>query len=369
MTKETNFEGIFIWGAGFNAERLNIENVLQGENIIGYIDNDIKKTKMLFFGKPVYAPDILEEHRNAAIFISVGKREEIYQQICTDYPFYAERILESRYFQKSKLMARYEKAGDREEKEIVRYLKGHDLDVFNYPFVEKYRADDIFIGRENGLLFTIHNGKKLYFSKDYDTEEKAKRYYLSLRVEQDADSPHRYLTESFQVADRAVVVDAGAAEGIFSLDVIDKVKKIYMFEPEKNWVDALQHTFQNYMDRVVIINKCVSNYTNDETTTIDEAVEEEKVDFIKMDIEGEEYYALEGAERLLRKSPDVKCVICTYHQEFAYEVIKNRLEEIGFCTTHSKGYMWFMEHFNEMRPPVLRRGLIYAEKKQKGDSY
>lgn len=370
--RKSDFTGIFIWGTGFHAGRINVEyeNVLKRENIIGYIDNDLKKTGKLFCGKYVYAPDILKEYKDAAIFISIERKEEIYQQIYTDYPFYEGRILEPDYFfleveklkLTMKLIARYENCGDKEIEEVIEYLRNHSLDFFNYSFVEKYKTSEIFIGTEHGLFFTIHKGKKLFFSKEYDTEQKAREYYLLLIIEQDKDSPHRYLTETFQIPDGAVVIDAGAAEGTFSLDIIDKVEKIYMFEPDRNWVDALQYTFEKYMDKVVIVNKGVSDYTNDGMTTIDAVVKEEKIDFIKMDIEGEEYYALQGAEKLLGKSPDVKCDICTYHQEFAYEAIKNKLEEFGFQTTHSKGYMWYAEHFNEMRPPVLRRGLIRAEK-------
>ena len=44
------------------------------------------------------------------------------------------------------------------------------------------------------------------------------------------------------------------------------------------------------------------------------------------------------------------------------EAINNKLKEYGFKTDHSYGYMWYVEHFNVMRPAVLRRGLIRAEK-------
>jgi hypothetical protein len=364
--KKSDYTGLFIWGTGVKAKELNIiyENELKREAIIGYIDNNLKKKGKLFCGKKIYAPDVLKGYKNAAIFISVEKKEEIYQQICTEYPFYKKRILEADYFIKMKLMTRYKKNEDDEVKEILNYLEEHPLNVFNYSFVEKYKAESIFISLENGLYYTIHNGKKLFFSKDYDTEQKAREYYLSLIIEQDINSPHRYLTESFQVPNAAIVIDAGAAEGIFSLDIIDKVKRIYMFEPEKSWVEALNYTFKMYKDKVTIINKCVSNYKDDETTTLDDSIEEGKIDFIKMDIEGEEYYALQGAEKLLTSSPNVKCDICTYHQEFAYAAIKSELEKLGFYIAHSKGYMWYIEHFNIMRPPVLRRGLIRAEKKE-----
>lgn len=363
--KGADYTGIFIWGTGFYAERLNTiyQNELKKENIIGYIDNDLSKKGKLFWGKKIYDSDVLNKYINSLIFISVEQKEEIYQQICTEYPFYKDRILEESYFVKMRLLTRYSQSEDSEIKEIVKYLDNHPLGNFNYLFVENYKKSKIFIGKEKGLYYTIHNGKKLFFSKDYDTEEKARQYYCSLIIEQDVNSPHRYLTESFRVPDGAVVIDVGAAEGIFSLDIIDKARKIYMFEPEKNWMEALKYTFEMYLDKVIIINEYVSNYMDIDTTTLDNSIKENKIDFIKMDIEGEEYYALQGAKKLLERSPNVKCDICTYHQEFAYEAIKNELEKMGFCTEYSKGYMWYVEHFNIMRPPVLRRGLIRAEKK------
>lgn len=362
--KANDYIGIFIWGTGYNANKLNsiYKNEIKNENIIGYIDNNPQKCGELFWEKPVYSPDVLNKYNNVAIYISVEKKEEVYQQICAQYPFYKEKVLEIDYFKKKKLMTRYEGSEDSEIKEIMKYLHEHQLQVFNYAFVEKYKAEEIFIGMENDLYYTDYHGKKLFFSKDYDTEQKVRQYYLSLLIEQDENSPHRYLTDSFKVPDGAVVIDAGTAEGMFSLDIIDKVKKIYMFEPEKNWVDALKYTFGEYMDKVVIINQCVSNYVSEGTTTIDHSVTEDKVDFIKIDIEGEEYYALQGAEKLLKRSHNVKCDICAYHQEFAYEAIKHKLEEIGFLTMHSKGWMWYPEYSNITRPSVLRRGLIRAEK-------
>jgi len=64
----------------------------------------------------------------------------------------------------------------------------------------------------------------------------------------------------------------------------------------------------------------------------------------------------------LLNSSEVECIVCTYHQECAYDAIKYYLEELNFRVSHSDGYMWFHEHFNRMRPPVLRRGLIKAKK-------
>jgi predicted RNA methylase len=355
---------IFIWGTGFNAKRLNklYQNELSKEMIIGYIDNNSEKWGTEFCGKKVYSPDSMKEMDDVTIYISINKYSEVLEQIRNTFDSSKVAILDRNYFKKKRLITRYSGSEEPEINEIIEYLDEHELDVFNYPWVEDYRGLTFDFYREDGLLYVIHKGKKLFFSKRYDTEEKAKEYYISLLLEQHHSSPHRYLTDSFDVMEGDVVVDAGAAEGIFSLDVIDKAKKIYMFEPESEWVEALEHTFSDYKEKVVIIQKCVSNYSDNTTTTIDIAVHEPVINFLKMDIEGEEFYALCGAKHLLERSDGVKCVVCTYHQEFAYYAIKSKLEEMGFNVNHSEGYMWYIEHFNSMRPMTLRRGVVRAEK-------
>lgn len=356
--------GIFIWGTGLRARKINeiYGNELKEEKILGYIDNDPNKVGSDFWGYKVYSPSILNEYPKCYVYIAVYKQDEIYAQICNEFSDKKSMVLEKEYFGKKKLITRYRDSEDEEIREIVSYLRNNPLDVFNYEFVKKYTCEDMVIESENGLLYTIHNGKKMFFSKDFDNEEKVRTYYKSLLVEQDLKSPHRYITDDFKVENGSVIIDAGVAEGNFTLDVVDQIKKAYLFEPDKNWVEALYMTFSQYDDKIKIINKAVSDYCDEETTTIDIAVNEERVDFIKMDIEGEEYYALNGAKKIIDRSKGMRAVVCAYHQEFAYEAINNKLKEYGFKTDHSYGYMWYVEHFNVMRPAVLRRGLIRAEK-------
>lgn len=359
---------MFIWGTGNNAIRLNqlYSDELARENIIGYIDNDCEKWGKSFGGKKVYPPsfmkDIEYDEIYIYIYISVAKSKPIIEQIRREYAELKIRIVDSAYFFQRKLMSRYLYSEDEEIQEVMRYLDNHPLGLFNYSWTEKYQGYEFEFGHEDGLIYVIHNGKRMFFSRQYDTETKAKNYYISLLIEQDAMSPHRYISSKYEVDEGDVVVDVGAAEGIFSLDVIDKAEKIYIFEPDSDWVEALQHTFSAYNNKVEIIQKCVSNYCDETTVTIDKAISGE-IDYLKMDIEGEEFYALCGAERTFSNSNRVKCVVCSYHQEFAYHALKSKLEEFGFETSPSRGYMWFYEHFNEARPATLRRALIRGSKK------
>lgn len=361
----------YIWGTGKKAQQVNESCKLElgSINILGYIDNDIKKEGTVFWGKKIYSPDVLKNDHDSRIIILNKYYDEIVEQINRDYPYCKNHIQEKTFLKRLQVLSRYKNSGDPKLKELVNYLIYHPLGVFNYSFTEKYNEDDIsvYFDEKIGLFYVYYFGKKMYMSREYRNEEQVKRYCNSVLLEQDIESPHRYITDQFNVKENSVVVDAGVAEGNFSLLVVEKVKKIYMFEPDERWVEALNYTFEPYKDKVVIINKCVSNYVNDFTTMIDNVVAEDLINFIKMDIEGEELYALQGAQNHLLQVNDIKCVVCTYHQEYAYDAIMNFLEKLNFSVEPSEGYMWFPSHYNEMRPPVLRRGLIRANKGTEDD--
>lgn len=353
----------FIWGTGKVAQQIakEYEEQLEGLNILGYIDNDMDRQGTIFEGKRVFAPNVLLENRMCFIIIASSYRKEIQSQIEKKYPWMKNKIMERQFFRRLKLISRYQGCEEQEILEIVDYLKNNPLQIFNYSFTEKYEnmCFDIKYDVEKGLYYIYHDRKKMFFSRNLESKEKVSEYYRSICIEQDIKSPHRYLTDIFTVSNDAVVIDAGVAEGNFALSVIDKVKKIYLFEPDDNWVEALKYTFEPYKSKVVIINKGISNYLDYKTTTIDREVLESEVDFIKMDIEGEEFYALEGAQRVISSSKHMKCAICAYHQEFAYAILKDFLIKNQFCVEPTAGYMWY---FNEMRPWILRHGLIRAEK-------
>lgn len=356
---------IYLWGTGNLAEYVNAkyENEIGMLPIVGYIDNNPEKVGSLYKGKIVYSPTVLRKERECNIIILIYNDIEVKQQIKKEYPWLEDKIDNYNYFEKIKLLNRYNTSNDKEELEIVNYLYKHPLQVFNYPFTEDYDKQEIKVYYDSviDLYYVIHENKKMYFSRQYRDEKKVKDYYRSLLVEQDIESPHRYLTETYNIREGDIVVDGGVAEGNFALSIIDKVKKVYLFEPDVDWIEALNYTFAEYREKVVIVNKALSNYTAADTVELDKIIQERTINFLKLDIEGEEYYALEGAGRLLADSNDVKCLICSYHQEFAYHAIKQILEQYGFKTEHSKGFMWYPDN-SYFRLPVLRRGLIRAHK-------
>ncbi len=361
----------YIWGTGFRAIQINQLYAVQLKQIeiIGYIDNNSSKWGGVFYGNNIFSPDILNDDRESYIIIANMFSDEIIKQIIEKYPWCEDRIMEPLFFERLQVISRYKNSKEEDIQEIINYLYNHGLQVFNYPFTEKYDNKEFHIeyDEDKKLFFTLFNAKKMYFSRSLCDEKRVREYYKSICLEQDINSPHRYLTDTFEIKDDAVVVDAGVAEGNFALSIVDRAKKIYLFEPDIEWVEALNYTFEPYKEKVVIINKCLSNYIDDSTTTIDETLGSSKVDFIKMDIEGEEYYAIQGAERSIITSEDLRCVVCTYHQEFAYSAIVKLLKELNFEIEDSMGYMWYPDSFNIMRAPVLRRGVIRGEKRKKNE--
>lgn len=367
---KTNFlkemDCTYFWGTGKIAEWIfdRFGKEISEMNVQGMIDNCRQKSGIMFHGYQVYAPEILEQNKKCHIIILNDSFEEIVAQIKEYYSENVYRCESYHYFIKYRLLDRYRECKDLEIQELLEYLKDESLQVFNYPFVWDYynAVYEIVFDQKKQLFYAVVQGKKMYFAKRYGNREQVQLYLRQVMLEQDKLSPHCYLTNDFYVDDDAVVLDAGVAEGNFALSVIDKVKKIYLVEPDKEWVEALRYTFEPYMDKVVIIDKCLSNYQSGETVTVDSVVEE-SLDFLKLDIEGAEYYALQGAADTIMRSKKIKCAVCTYHNEFDYMSINSLFLQLGFQTRASRGYMWFpydKDYFVSL--PTFRRGLVRAEK-------
>ncbi len=81
-----------------------------------------------------------------------------------------------------------------------------------------------------------------------------------------------------------------------------------------------------------------------ETLSMDDLVKTErleKVDFIKMDIEGSEMLALRGAEQTLRRFKP-KLAVCVYHDFKDHWTIPQYLKELDL------GYRFYLRHFSDM---------------------
>lgn len=364
--KEMEKKKIFLWGTGLIANRLMtcVSGKSHAHIIIGFLDSDEKKWGEKFWNREIFSPDVLKTASFDAIVIACKCVEEVKEQIAQIDVNYLQSVYTIDYYIQQELLCRYKDSNDEEILSIVKYIEKNGLKIFNYDFTSKYQAlkPAIFFDDTCHMYYLYHEGKKMYFSRKLDTAAKVLEYYKSICWEQDKDSPHRYLGDITEIPKDAVVVDAGVAEGNFSLDIIDRVRKIYLIEVDKDWIDALHMTFENYMDKVVFVNKFLSNEVNEQCDTLDNIIIE-PVDFLKMDIEGCERDALEGAKEMLDKSKNIKCAICAYHRHDDEIVIRKLLESAHISCTTTKGYMWYPTYGTNKEIISLRKGVVKGEKR------
>ncbi|MFK8057964.1 MAG: FkbM family methyltransferase [Saprospiraceae bacterium] len=252
-------------------------------------------------------------------------------------------------------------AVSQEEKIALEYLSKNGLCVFPYSFTDKYKKDDIVVhdDEELKLKYVFLDGKRLYFKRNSSTRG-IKRNYSRLLAEQDLESPHRYLTDDFDIGQNAILVDVGAAEGNLPLSVIEKVSKVYLFETDPAWIEALEATFAPWKDKVEIVNKFVSNTNDASNVSLDEFFGDKPVfDVLKVDAEGAEADILEGSKAILATKHPMKLALCCYHKPHDDVEFTATLSAVDFSISFADGYMIFTDPATFF-PPYLRRGVLRA---------
>ncbi len=359
-------EKVVIWGTGEIAEKTFTRCAyISNYEIVGIVDNNERKWGNKFRNYVISSPDILKEEIADIIVVLTDKYAEIYSQIVKDYPSYSNRTANKFYFYKQAILDKYSDSNNKEIIEIINYLRNHELREFNYPFAEKYDEKKIAVVKDEecGLYYVLHNSKKLYLSRKFDTEQKAKDYYKSLLIEQDEESPHRYCDDDFKPGKNDVIIDAGAAEGIFALDYIDLAREIYLIDADELWIEALKYTFKDYGEKVHIIHSFLGAFNEIGITDTLDALIDRPVNFVKMDIEGAEWDALRGAEQLINKAKSLRLAICAYHSDFDQELIETFMDKHTIKHKTTKGYMWFPYSCRETYISTeLHRGIIRGEK-------
>jgi len=249
---------------------------------------------------------------------------------------------------------------DTEINEALSYLSKNDLSVFPYEFFNKYKEKPITIKRDaSGLPFVEHDGKKLFFKRSW-TDKHIIHAYRFLLAEQDVNSPHCYLTNNYNIKPNSIVVDIGAAEGIFAINEMDNIKHLYLVETDKEWIEALNETFKPWKDKITIINKFISDKNDDKNMTLDFYFSKINIDFLKIDVDGAEEELLRGGEKVIEANVK-QLAICTYHKKNDNRDFTKLLAEKNYKMHNSNGYMLF--YFDsEFTAPYFRRGLIRAEK-------
>ena len=134
-----------------------------------------------------------------------------------------------------------------------------------------------------------------------------------------------------------VVLDIGANIGFYTKilsDLVGETGKVYAFEPDKTNFSHLKKNAGN-LTNVEFINKAVSDktgtitlYQSDllnvdhktyetkdytskteiESVAMDDIIPKHRVDFIKIDIQGFEYFAFQGMQQIFKTNEDLKII-------------------------------------------------------------
>jgi hypothetical protein len=256
----------------------------------------------------------------------------------------------------------------KERKRTVKFLRRHLIEVFNDFFIARYlwRHVKVAFDKNNGLHYVrTAEGRRLYFKRGM-TEKEVRHMYNGLCIEQDRLSPHNYCFDDLSVDSNSVFADIGAAEGNFSLKFIDKIKKVYLFESDSNWIEALEATFHPWKEKTVIVDKYVSSYNDDKCASLDTFFQDkEKPNLLKLDVEGAESKVIEGAKQLCEKNVN-DLLVCAYHRTGDEKKLSKQLKEMDYKIKLSPGYMLFLwehNHSYDLQATFdFRKGLIHASR-------
>lgn len=211
----------------------------------------------------------------------------------------------------------------------------------HYITVKKYiTKKDIYNNSFNSISF--HGLKnQLIYPKTYN-EQSLNQTILETF---DKKNWHYYEIPQTRVNKNDFVVDCGSAEGLFALSCCERAKHVYVIEPLKIFINCLDITFKN-LSNVTIIDKALSD-SNYICNIVDDGISSYLVDFptensnqiivttldhlfleldipityIKIDLEGFDFKAIQGAKKLISKNKP-KIAITVYHTPSHLEEIK-----------------------------------------------
>lgn len=203
--------------------------------------------------------------------------------------------------------------------------------------------------REEGLYTVVllkGLSRPLYFPKAFDTVS----LYQVIAEAFYRDDWHYYEIEETTVKPGDVVLDAGAAEGLFTLIVSERAERVYAVEPLPMFADSMRKTFHG-VENVEIIEAALSDapgagVMNENgisssvsssgsgvkvaVDTVDDLFFRKgiRISYIKADLEGNELDMLMGAKETIRASAP-RIAITTYHRAEHAGLIKGLLLDLN----------------------------------------
>lgn len=292
---------LYIWGAGCRGKEI-VEKFASEWPIWGFIDNNMLLNE--YMGYTVFHPnDFKGDFNGCCILISTDKPGIIVNQI--------HEMKVSNYYSYFWLNIK--------EKD---YLLQEDIDIEKIGLVKSLLIDE----KSKWTIDQIVKKRKIGFLD-----------YTDIKVDGDEYFDHDF----FSYSNDEVFVDGGGFNGDtieeFVFFTKNNYKKIYSFEPDKKTGELLKSKLFQYGEKVnfypyglysenIVLPFCNDNQVysshitakNDASSFVqcvklDDVIGNEKVTFIKMDIEGAEIPALYGSKNIITRD-NPKLAICIYHK-------------------------------------------------------
>lgn len=248
--------------------------------------------------------------------------------------------------------------------EVLEKEKEFKILIASYEYYEAIKKDILVKVSEKYILpklekgflesvYVYNNKEKIQSIYDKLSDDRSKQIYLAYLKSRCTNNPefvYKYVSNDsyfvdgvIQLSSNEVFVDGGACWGDTVDDFIrltdNKFQRIYAFEPFKEAYEKLaEEKREKHGDdeRIILMpyglydekkkvgfnsNAAMGNTTVEELFDADNGIDvidldsviNEDVTFLKMDIEGSELAALNGAQEVIKKS-EPKLAICVYHK-------------------------------------------------------
>ena len=361
--KACNVDAV-IWGAGDICSRILKQRVFYCDYTIkAIIDNDESKWGKRILGYNITTPDDLAKISPNTVIVCSKYYVDIEAQIGDLLNNKEIRVIPYYELEQSLIERITEKYNGSEDQEIRRILDQYKNKGFSVYGSYEYEHERYYVYRDSDMMpYIFLEGKRMYYPRNrrFNADDNGE-YIDDVLIEQGTGSPHLYVREDKGIVPPkgGVIVDAGVCEGNFALRYVDDSSKMYLIESNPEWIEPLERSFRPYKSKVIICNKYLSNMDSSTTVTLDSLVDG-YADFLKMDIEGYELNALKGAKKTLGGN----CIsaICSYHRFEDESNIRSILEQYGYTTSVSDGYMFFSYDENIIKTMDFRRGIVYGKK-------
>jgi len=236
--------------------------------------------------------------------------------------------------------------------------KYSSLNLEPHPFIEDFKDD--FINnrdkyREAFNLLEDNKSKEIFtklinFKISYD-------YNFMSGFINDFDGQY-FDKDILPKIDNIIFLDGGGYVGDTLPNIIKNYpnfKKIYLIEPNPLHIKIAKRNFGDikniefiesglsnkivYSNNIVNDNNCNHNFEATSLNSIDNLINS-KIDFIKLDIEGEEQNAIDGAKKTILMYRPI-LAICIYHKAEDWYKIAQKILSID------SGYKLYMRHYME----------------------